>query len=652
MTLNEKITFLGGVIDRFHISPVRTLGLPAVRMADGPQGVRNKTKSTLYPAGIAAAASFNRKAVYDMGTGIALDAKARGVSIMLGPGVNIYRSALNGRNFEYFGEDPYLAAETAVSYIKGMQDNGIIATIKHFAANNQEWDRHSVSSNVDERTLNEIYFPAFRAAVEKAHVGAVMTSYNPINGTHAAENRWLIEDNLRGKWGFNGFVMSDWESCYSSIGTVTGGLDLEMPFAYVMNYERLKPLLDNGVITETEIDIKVQHVLQTLLAFGIYDRPAKDESVPEFSDKSLSSAYNLAVEAPVLLKNEGVLPIKKKSKIVVFGQNATNMPRGGGSGNVHALMEHRISVASAFSALGKNYPCTVLLPVGRHYDTPENIKAIKEADVVIVVVGYDIATEGEGFDRTYKLPKGQDADIKLAAENNKNVVVVAYSGGEYDVNAWKDNVNALLSVWYDGQSGGTAIADILTGKASPSGRLPFTFWGSEEANPVSASYHQTKPAGFKKKSRYPKYRYVDYNEGVFVGYRGVEHFKVTPMYPFGYGLTYTTFSYSGISAAPAGDGFDVSFTLTNTGKTAAAEVAQVYVAPDSPSVKRPARELKGYDKIYLKPGESQKVTIHLDKAAFAHYDTPSHDWKVDAGSYRIQVGASSADIKLETPVKL
>jgi beta-glucosidase len=651
MTLNEKISLISGAIDGFHTAPIARLGIPAVRMCDGPQGVRNNTKSTLYPSGIAAAASWDRQAVNGMGQGIGMDARARGVGIMLGPGVNIYRLALNGRNFEYYGEDPFLGGETAVSYVTGMQSKGVISTIKHFALNNSEFDRHNLSSNADERTINEIYFPVFRAAVEKGHVGAVMTSYNMLNGTHAAENPWLIKENLR-KWGFDGMVMSDWGSTYSSLGCVNSGLDLEMPRGYVMNYDMLKPLLDNGVISESQIDEKVQHILQTLSAFGLLDKDPKDASISEDNPASNDFAYNLALEAPVLLKNNGVLPLKpsKKNNIVIMGSNADVVPCGGGSGEVTPVDGRGITLIQGMTALGKTYSSKLLLNDGskNSYNTPDNVKAIESASAVIIACGFDTSTEGEGWDRTYSLPKGQDEMIEFAASHNKNVIVLIFSGGEADMSKWSDKVAAIMMVWYPGQTGGNALAALLSGKVAPSGKLPITIWGSLENNPTYNNYHPSFPAGNEKK--YAKYPFAEYKEGIFVGYRGVEHFGLKPLYPFGYGLSYTSFEYSGLSVVPSGDGYDVTFTVKNTGKVDGKEVAEVYVAPVNPKVLRPAKELKGYEKVAIAKGKSSTVTVHLPHSAFAYYSTPIHDWKVDSGEYQILVGASSGDIKLQGKV--
>ena len=651
MTLEEKCTLIHGARgdseyeDGFHILPIPRLGIPAIRMADGPQGVRNKTNSTYYPCGISLAASWNRAVAGKVGEGIGLDARARGVAIMLCPGVNIYRSALCGRNFEYYGEDPYLASETAVCYISGIQSKGVMATIKHFALNDQEYDRHGVSSNADERTINEIYFPAFRKAVEKADVACVMTSYNPVNGIHASENSWLIKDNLRA-WGFDGIVMSDWTSTYSAIGCFGSGLDLEMPRGYVMNYENAKRLLESGVIEEGWIDEKCRHILQTVIEYGFLDNPVKDESIPEDCDISRANALAAALEGPVMLKNNGILPLKKSTKksIIVLGPNADIVPYGGGSGRMDPIEGRNITLFAGLSGLGKGYKVELM-----DWKAPDYEK-IRKAGTVIVAAGFNYDTEGEDFDRTYALPVGQDELISKVAAANPNTIVVVYSGGEVDVNPWIDKVGALIMAWYSGQEGGTALARILSGKVSPSGRLPFTFWGSMEKNPASANYYQSKPYGNRTAKRYSQYPFVEYSEGIYLGYRGMSHFGVEPMFPLGFGLTYSSFSYSNLSLKPAEDGFQVSFTVTNTGKVAASEVAQLYIsAQDSPLIKADM-ELKGYEKINLEPRKSSDITISLPKEAFSHYDVSSHTWVNDPGQYKIMVGASAIDIRLSESI--
>ena len=647
MTVDEKIEMISGKIDAFHTYGIPRLGIPAIRMADGPQGVRNvdgkNIQSTFYPCGVSAAASWNRDAVHEMGAGIGCAAKAHGVQIMLGPGVNIYRSALCGRNFEYYGEDPYLASETAASFIEGMQDQGVMSTIKHFALNQQEYDRHGTSSNVDERTMNEIYFATFRKAVEKVGVGAVMTSYNPINGTHAAENPWLVRENLR-KWGHEGIVMTDWTSTYNTLDFIQGGVDLEMPNNHVTKPELVKALLANGVITEADIDEKCQNILQAISAFGFLDKSLDADPSAEDNVLSQKRAYEIALEGPVLLKNEdNILPLKsgKKNLIAIIGPNSNTIVCGGGSGWVNPEDGKGITLAQGMLNLGKKWNVKVL-------KTPDPA-VLKKAAAVIVSIGFNKNTESEGRDREYSLGNEQNTLVQEVAALNPNVVVVANSGGEFDIAPWADKVKAIILDWYPGQEGGNAIATILSGRVSPSGRLPFTFWGALDANPAQKWYPAPPLHPRKNRDRYP---FTTYGEGIFLGYRGVEHFGVQPMYEFGYGLTYTTFDYTDASVARSGEGFDVSFTVRNTGKFDAKEVAQVYVAPENPSVMRPARELKGYEKLLVPKGASQKYTIHLGPEAFSYYDVTTHAWKLDPGKYRILIGASSQDIRLEVPVTL
>lgn len=648
MTLDEKIDYISGATDGFHIRAIDRLGIPEIRMADGPQGVRNNTKSTLFACGVAAAATWNQTLAYQMGVSLGQDSRARGVHILLGPGVNIYRSPLCGRNFEYMGEDPYLAARTAVNYIEGVQSQGVMATIKHFALNNQEYDRHHVSSDADERTINEIYFPTFKAAVEEAHVGSVMTSYNLVNNVHASASPFLIRENLKGKWAFDGFVMSDWTSTYSTLECIKGGLDLEMPRAQYFKKELIKPLIESGVVTEAEIDEKVCNILQTLIAFNFLDRPQLDKNISEDNQYSRETAYKLASESAVLLKNDGILPLKpgRKTKTVILGPNADVIPCGGGSGKVSPL--HSISLYAGMQELGKNYPVQLVTPdENGSYDTPENVKAIESATTVIVVAGFNTKTEKENSDRTFTLPEGQDELISFAAAHNQNVVTVVYAGGGFDMSKWMDKVKAIVIGWYPGQEGGLALARMLAGEFSPSGRLPMSIEAKWEDNPVHDSYYLKEKAENKRGFTN---RYVTYSEGVFMGYRGYDRLGTKPLFPFGYGLTYTTFDYKDIAVTPSGEGFDVTFTLTNTGSKAAAEVVQVYVGEQNPTVARPKKELKGYDKIYLNKGESRFVTIFLPKSAFEFYDVNIHDFRANNGKFNVMVGASAEDIRLNAEI--
>lgn len=648
MTLDEKIDYISGATDGFHIRAIDRLGIPEIRMADGPQGVRNNTKSTLFACGVAAAATWNQTLAYQMGVSLGQDSRARGVHILLGPGVNIYRSPLCGRNFEYMGEDPYLAARTAVNYIEGVQSQGVMATIKHFALNNQEYDRHHVSSDADERTINEIYFPTFKAAVEEAHVGSVMTSYNLVNNVHASASPFLIRENLKGKWAFDGFVMSDWTSTYSTLECIKGGLDLEMPRAQYFKKELIKPLIESGVVTEAEIDEKVCNILQTLIAFDFLDRPQLDKNISEDNQYSRETAYKMASESAVLLKNDGILPLKpgRKTKTVILGPNADVIPCGGGSGKVSPL--YSISLYAGMQELGKNYPVQLVTPdENGSYDTPENVKAIESATTVIVVAGFNTKTEKENSDRTFTLPEGQDELISFAAAHNQNVVTVVYAGGGFDMSKWMDKVKAIVLGWYPGQEGGLALARMLAGEFSPSGRLPISIEAKWEDNPVHDSYYPKEKAESKRGFTN---RYVTYSEGVFMGYRGYDRLGTKPLFPFGYGLTYTTFDYKDIAVTPSGEGFDVTFTLTNTGSKAAAEVVQVYVGEQNPTVARPKKELKGYDKIYLNKGESRLVTIFLPKSAFEFYDVNIHDFRANNGKFDVMVGASVEDIRLNAEI--
>ena len=640
MTLEEKCAYIGGSKDGFYIRPVERLGIPLIRMADGPQGVRNNTKSTLFACGVAAAAAWNEDVVYEMGVALGQDSRARGVHILLGPGVNIYRSPLCGRNFEYMGEDPFLAAKTSSQYIKGVQSQGVMASVKHFALNNQETDRHHISSDADERTINEIYFPAFKAAVD-AGVATVMSSYNLVNNVHAAENEWLLKETLKGRWGFEGFVMSDWTSTYSTLGCVRSGLDLEMPQGFCLNYENIKPLIDNGVVREADIDDKVQTILENLIAYGFLDRPQLDTTIKEDNPYSREVAYKLSCESAVLLKNEGALPLAKGGNVVLMGPRADVIPCGGGSGAVDPL--YSISLYEGMKQLGEDFPVTL---VDDNYKSQS--QALKDASAIVVSVGFDKHTEKEDHDRTFALPEGQDDMIEYACSLNDKVIVVVYSGGAIDMSRWHDKVSAVIMGWYPGQEGGLAIARMIAGEISPCGRLPISIEAKAEDNPCAATYYVGKPMTKRGFST----RYVTYSEGVFVGYRGYDRSQVKPLYPFGHGLTYTTFEYSDLRVTPANGGCDVQITLTNTGTYDASEVVQVYVGEVNPSVPRPVKELKAFKKAHLAAGESQVLNFRLDNEAFAFYDVESHDWKVNSGQFNVYVGASAGDVRLNEFVNI
>lgn len=775
MTLDEKIDYIAGE-KSFYMRAIPRLGIPQIRMADGPQGIRNNTKSTLYPCGIMSASTWNRELALELGHGLGRDARARGVDILLGPGVNIYRSPLCGRNFEYMGEDPYLAGEISKYYILGVQEMGVMATVKHFAANNQEYSRHSVSSDVDERTLNEIYFPAFRKAVQEAGVGAVMDSYNLVNGVHSTENPWMNITVLRDRWGFEGIVMSDWTSVYSTPGAVSGGLDMEQPKAVFFTRERVKAALANGLIREEELDLKCVHLLQTLSAFGMLDRPTGgDKSIPEDNEESKKTALALAREGAVLLKNESALPFGRKEKVLVMGPNADIITHGGGSGAVtpfssvsvydgllselgakkvtlltddmlyediipqmvnpkngqqgfaaryslgheplaEAVLERndeRVYFEWKYGSPDKKLPddhfaacwtatytpsksgtvrfvisgddayrifvdgkqvCghwgnhslssrTAFVPVesGRTYDVKveyyENVgeatvlmtagmlneeklkKAVASATSVVYCAGFNSSIEGEGFDRPFALPASQTRMIKDIKALGAKVDVVINAGGAVELSSWEENAASILMAWYPGQEGGTAIAEILSGKVCPSGKLPISMEKKWEDNPVFNSY-------------YDKNKRVEYSEGVFVGYRGYDRGAVKPLYPFGYGLSYTSFEYSDLKLEKNGGSCTVSFNIRNTGKCDALETAQVYVKDNECSVLRPEKELKGFEKVLVRKGEVVTVSVTLESDAFSYYDVNTHSFVVEPGEFTVLVGPSSADLPLSAKVSM
>jgi len=782
MTLIEKIDYIGGY-KGFYIRAIPRLGIPEIRMADGPQGVRNNTKSTLYPCGIATTSTWNRQLMFKMGEGLGLDCRARGVNILLGPGVNIYRSPLCGRNFEYFGEDPYLASETAVQYINGVQSQNVIATIKHFAANNEEYDRHHVSSDIDKRTLNEVYTATFRKAVEQANVGAVMNSYNLVNGVHASENEYLNIDLLRKSWGFKGILMSDWVSVYSAVAPVNGGLDLEMPSGKYMNYDNLSKAIDNGLVSIETINQKAQNILQTIIAFGIFDHPQKDATIPEQNLYTENIALQIAREGIILLKNENnILPILK-GKTLVTGPNTTSIPTGGGSGFVNPFTEislyeglgnlknnknfifevepivdndlfksgefftekgskingfkaeyfknEKLSGKSDFVTVDKNvnfdwlmeaplsdfpvdrfsarwsgvfkpkvsgkyllkvagddgYRLTfdgkemfadwaqhnitvkeviVMVEAGKEYPIileyyeavgGANIKLgylhlkelnmdekLKIAQNVILCVGFNSKLEKENADRPFELPARQLELIDKISKLNKNIIVIVNAGGGVEMASWKDKVQGIIMAWYPGQQGGQALAEIITGIISPSGKLPISIEQKAEDNPTFNSYYDSTKSVHKR---------VLYNEGVFLGYKGYDKSGIEPLFPFGFGLSYSNFEYSGlIIEKKAGNNIIVSFTVKNIGKYDAAEVVQIYVGDAVCSVPRPLKELKGFEKIMLNKGESKTLKVELNDESFSFFDVNSNKFMVEPGEFKISVGASSKDLRLSQKINL
>jgi beta-glucosidase len=784
MTLDEKIVLIGGVND-FYIQAIPRLGLPALRMSDGPLGVHDYGPTTAYPAGILLAATWDTELARRAGTSMGKDARARGVHFVLAPGMNIYRAPMNGRNFEYFGEDPYLASRMAVSVVEGIQSQGVIATIKHFAANNMEYGRMDHSSDVDERTLREIYLPSFEASVKEAKAGAVMDAYNLVNGVYMTQNSFLNNVVLKKEWGFDGILMSDWGATHDGVAAANAGLDLEMPSAFFMNKNTLIPAIQNGQVAIATIDDKVRRILRKAIQFGFYDREQTDTSIPLYSQQGKELALEEARNGMVLLKNENrLLPLDKKKikTVAVLGPNVYPAVIGGGGSSLTKPFNSISFLEGISNYLGKDVRVAyvtedapleeivtstefVTAPGGprglqgeyfnndelrgppalvrtdewiafhwgegsytdngpvdhfsvrwtgyfipsteddykfyvsaddgvrlyvneerviddwqRHGETSDTYsthmeagKAYKirleyfeavgtatarfgiaaasrtlgketktlaaRADAIILCMGFDSSSESEGGDRTFHLPGGQDTFIEQIADINKNVVVVLTAGGSVDMTRWIDKVPALLHAWYPGQEGGTALAQILFGDYSPSGKLPASFERRWEDSAAFDSYYPKKAD-----------KHIEYKEGVFLGYRHFDRSKVQPLFPFGYGLSYTIFQYSGLSISPSSADLsvpvNVSFNIRNNGSREGAEIAEIYVGDSHASIPRPLKELKGFAKVNLRPGESRRVSLKLDRRAFSYFDVNKHDWAAEPGDFTIFVGGSSAKIEL------
>ncbi|HEV8246148.1 MAG TPA: glycoside hydrolase family 3 C-terminal domain-containing protein [Polyangiaceae bacterium] len=796
MTLEEKIDMLGGSqnskADDGNTVPCRRVGIPSFRMADASVGVHWWTdKSCTFPASIALAASFDPELGERYGRAVGRECRARGIHILLGPGVNLYRSPLCGRNFEYLGEDPWLASRMVTGYVIGLQSQGVAATVKHFAVNFQEYERHKVSSDVDERTLREVYLPAFEYAVKEGGAAAIMTAYNLVNGLHCSEHQHLLSDILKGEWQFDGLVMSDWMATYDALNSANAGLDLEMPTARWMNRTQLMPAVRDGRLNESVIDDKIRRLLRLAFAFGWMDRPQQDRSIPERDERSAALALEVARESMVLLKNDGVLPLdfSKYRKVALIGTTshpavisgggaAFNLPwrsvsirdgvvaAAGASEVVHvrgvdpwhaencfqsaryrtpsgepgliaeyystndlsgpaALVrtepnidhvwrerpiaegavgkacfsirwravlpisesgEHVFHVRSwdgAFrvvldgEVLFDCWSAEVLgdrqlrkvLPSGDHELAVEfrNVReynefrvgyehvdamtaeyavavaAAKDAELVIFCGGHTDKSETEGADRTFGMyPEIEKLLLDVLAVN-RNTVVILTGGGNIDMNAWHDAARAIVMAWYPGQEGGTAVADVLTGRVNPSGRLPASFEYRLEDRSSHGSYHDDDGDGR-----------VALTDGVFGGYRHHDRRQTRPRYAFGYGLGYTTFSYENFALSHAslseaellaGARVEVSFDIVNTGKVAGKEVAQVYVGDDVSSVVRPVKELKGFAKVEVAAGERERVTVSLDQRAFAFWSLDAHRWTVEKGTFAIAIAASAEDVK-------
>jgi beta-glucosidase len=800
LTLEQKIELIGGV-DSMYTHPMPSIDLPRFKMSDASVGVRTWGPTTAYAGGVALAATWDTDFARRLGESLGKDARARNVNFLLGPGVNIARSPIGGRNFEYLSEDPYLNSIMVVPFIQGVQSQGVVATVKHYALNDQEFNRHNASSDVDERTMREIYLPAFEAAVTKGHVDAVMNSYNLINGVHATQNDFLNLKVLKGEWGFKGVLMSDWDATYDGVAAANNGLDLEMPSPKFMNVKNLVPAVKDGAVKESTIDDKVLRLLRTELRYGFTDRPQFDPSYPTVSVTGDKVALEGALESITLLKNEGhMLPLDaaKIKTIAVIGPDAWPAIVGGG-GSSEATPFSAVSTVSGIANLlgpdvrvlysrglpemadvfkntmwagdvkvesfpsrdftgtpvaasrrnvsdwkpaqwealdpnprsirytatfkageagkylligaasgedsfkitvdgkptldqahaegqvpkfisldlaagqsvtvvadyvprapgtrfgfGLAYEPEMVLPDAKHFASI--------ADAVVLAVGFNGQSEGEGHDRTFTLPWGQDALVEAILAANPHTVVTLTGGGAMDLRRWINKVPALLHTWYPGQEGGAAVAEVLFGKHNPEGKLPISFDRDWEDSPSEPYYygvaggdttlHTTGENGKPLDYTVP---HIKYDDKLMVGYRYWTTTGKHPLFPFGFGLSYTSFSFANLKApatAASGSAVTVSFDVTNTGGTAGAEVAQLYVSDPSAISPRPERELKGFQKVHLAPGETRHVSLDLDARAFSYWSETTRGWKIDPGKFVILVGDSSENTPLHADLTI
>ena len=555
--------------------PMPSIELPRFKMSDASLGVRTWGPTTAYAGGVALAATWDTDFARKLGESLGRDARARSVNFLLGPGVNIARSPLCGRNFEYLSEDPYLNSTLVVPFIEGVQSQGVIATVKHYALNDQEFNRHNASSDVDERTMREIYLPSFEAAVTKAHVDAVMDSYNLVNGVHSTQNEFLNLKVLKGEWGFQGVLMSDWDATYDGVAAVNNGLDLEMPSPKFMNAKNLVPAVGSGQVKESTIDEHLVRLFRTELRYGFTTRPQFEPADSTYSVADRAVALQGALESITLLKNDGkLLPLDpaRIHSIAIIGPDAyPAVTGGGGSSEAHAFEPVSI-LAGIANLLG---PDVHIFYRAGMPDSPDEKKAIADADVVVVSVGFDAKTEREGADRTFSLPPGQDALIEQIAAANPHTIVTLTAGGGVDTSRWLAQVPVLLDTWYPGQEGGTAVAQILFGRHDPEGKLPVSFDRSWDENP-SAKWYYGDPKdsttldtiGEDGKPKDYTIEHIKYGDKLMVGYRYWTTTGKHPLFPFGYGLSYTTFSFSNLQApatAASGSDVPVSFDVTNTG---------------------------------------------------------------------------------------
>lgn len=657
MTLEEKAGLCSG-LDFWKTKPVERLNIPSIMMTDGPHGLRkqpedadlfdvnNSVPSTCFPSGAGLACSWDRGLIEKVGIALGEECQAEHVSIILGPAANIKRSPLCGRNFEYFSEDPYLSSEMAASHIKGVQSQGVGTSLKHFAVNNQEHRRMTVDAVVDERTLREIYLASFENAVKKSQPWTVMCAYNKVNGEYCSENRFLLTDILKNEWNHGGLVMSDWGAVNDRVDGLDAGLELEMPSSEGVRDKEIVEAVKQGKLSEKILDRAVERLLTII--FKALDNKKENYSYDKEAHHSL--AREVARESMVLLKNEdNILPLKKEGTIALIGAFAKN-PRFQGGGSSHitpTTLDDIYEEIKKAAGQGAN----TIYAQGYKLESDEiDEELVNEAkntalksDVAIIFAGLPDRYESEGYDRTHmSIPENQIRLLEAITEVQSNTIVVLSNGSPIEM-PWINKVRAVLEAYLGGQALGGAIADILFGHVNPCGKLAETFPENLSHNPS----HLNFPGEGDR---------VEYKEGLFVGYRYYDTKEIEPLFPFGHGLSYTQFEYSNISVDKKeisdNDLLHVSVKVKNTGKMAGKEIVQLYVKDLESSVIRPEKELKGFEKVYLNPGEEKTVTFTLDKRAFAYYNVGIKDWHVECGEFLILIGKSSKDIVLREVVRV
>ncbi|MHA1310042.1 MAG: beta-glucosidase family protein [Candidatus Helarchaeota archaeon] len=647
MTLEEKIKVLAGKMF-FFTKTIKRLGLKSFKMTDGPHGVGAlgtyfKKKTTYFPVAICRASTWNLELSEQFGQALAEEVRAVGRHMILGPAINIHRTPLCGRTFEYQTEDPYLNSELAVAVVKGVQSKRIAACIKHYVGNNQEKWRFNVSSEIDERTLREIYLPAFEASVKNADVWSVMACYNKVNGVHGCENKDILMEKLINDFGFQGFIVSDWFATKftTTEGCMKAGLSLEMPYRNVYKKAKILEALKSSQITEEILNDRVRRLLRVMFLVGMFDNK---EKIPEGSlgtPEHIQIAKKIAEEGIVLLKNENnILPldISQIKKIAVLGPNANKkFAFSGGSSMIRSIYE-------VTPLAGLKNKCK---------DKIEFVNLPSEADVAIVFAGLNHGKnmDTENSDRlTLDLSSSQIHLIKNTVKNNSNTIVVLLNGSPIAMSDWIEDVPAVIEAWYPGLEGGNVIADILFGDVNPSGKLPITFPKKLEDSPAHKS-ERTYP-GIKERINNSKpLKKVFYDEGIFVGYRHFDKNNIEPLFPFGYGLSYTTFKYENLKIKKAeiskNDKIEISVDITNTGNRNGAEIMQIYINDCECSAERPPKELKAFKKVFLEPGEKQTINFELDPNILSFFDPKSNKWIIESGKFKVLVASSSRDIKLE-----